>query len=393
VFWASAALLGYSTVGYPAYLWLKSKLRPRPVRKDDVTPSVSVILAAHNEAQTITDKLANLDAIDYPRDRIDVVVVDDGSTDGTKAVADAWAHTAPIRATLVSVGARRGKAHALNVGVARARGDIAVFVDARQHVAPDAIRRLVRNFADPEVGAVSGELTLESDHDVAAPAGLDSYWDFERWLRRVESATGSTIGCTGALYAIRRALYVPIPEHTLLDDVLIPLQVMLGGHRVVVEPHARVYDRLGSRQREFQRKVRTIAGNVQLVALRPRLLDPRRAALAGRFTSHKLLPRVAMPYCLMALLVASAALRAPLYRAALVGQIAFYAAGFLGLMLARRPGILSAPAALLVLNAASVVGGAAYLAPGRRDLWNGISLTQRRAAGHARPRASGGRGA
>jgi len=372
-FWVAATLIGYGTVGYPALIWLLARLAPRPVRKEDITPTVTCVIAARNESSTIGAKLENLLSLDYPPDRFDVVVVSDGSTDETCAIVEERAHRAPNRVTLLRVPTPRGKAFALNVGVAVARGEIILFADARQLFDCGAIRALARNFADLKVGAVSGTLLLNEAGREDLGKGLALYWPFEKFLRKVESRSGSTIGCTGAIYAVRRALFSPLPEGTLLDDVLVPMRILLCGYRVVFEDQARAFDRLSaSLSQEFDRKVRTLAGNVQLLYLEPALLNPLRGAATWRFISHKFLPRVLMPYCLATLFLVSIPLDGLLYRGALTFQVMVYVAGLFGLFLGPHVGrLLGLPSAFLLLNAACVVGAVRYTFGLGRELWRG----------------------
>jgi hypothetical protein len=229
----------------------------------------------------------------------------------------------------------------------------------------------VRPLADPAVGAVSGRLDLAPAANGAGHA-VGLYWRFERALRRAESASGSAIGCTGAIYAIRRALWAPLPEDVLLDDVLVPMRIALAGHRVVFEDGARAVDTGGAlRGREFARKVRTVAGNVQLVRLCPALVDPRLGSPAWRFIGHRLLPRVVLPWALVAALASSAALRGTPYRLALAAQALGYAAGAAGIAVEPRGGpLLRAPAAFVALAAAGLVGTVrAFTAPAAA-LWS-----------------------
>jgi cellulose synthase/poly-beta-1,6-N-acetylglucosamine synthase-like glycosyltransferase len=275
--------------------------------------------------------------------------------------------------TLLRVPTPRGKAFALNVGVAVARGETILFADARQLFDCGAIRALVRNFADPKVGAVSGTLLLNEAGREDLGKGLALYWPFEKFLRKVESRSGSTIGCTGAIYAVRRALFSPLPEGTLLDDVLTPMRILLCGYRVVFEDQACAFDRLSaSLSQEFDRKVRTLAGNVQLLYLEPALLSPLGGAATWRFISHKFLPRVLMPYCLATLLLVSIPLDGLLYRGALAFQVMVYVAGLFGLFLGPHVGrLLGLPSAFLLLNAACVVGAVRYTCGLGRELWRG----------------------
>lgn len=417
LFWLSASLVVYGTIGYPALIWLLGRVAPKPVRKRDILPTVTCVIAARNEERTIGAKINNLLSLDYPSDRLDIIIVSDGSTDQTCVVVEQWidksnsdapsfakpSHVPPLvkggaggfesvhdagvtqdydhsgRIKLLNIPTNRGKAYALNIGVAAAQGEIILFADARQRFDAQAVRLLVRNFADAEVGAVSGELVLrEETIGEGANAGGGLFWRFEKWVRNSESRSGSTIGCTGAIYAARRILIAPLPEGILLDDVLTPIRILLEGYRVVFEEHALAFDRLpDSRSLEFGRKARVRAGNIQLLALIPALLNPLRGSVAWRFMSHKLLPRVLMPYWLLALLVSNLFLKGPLYKSILVAQGVVYAAGICGLLLGTRGGRLFRPAAtFLMLNAASVVGSVRYICGSDRDLWSGQSLEQ-----------------
>jgi len=251
-----------------------------------------------------------------------------------------------------------GKAVALNHAVALARHDVLVFADARQLFDREALKALVAPFADQRVGAVTGELLLDaecgerrrSDSDSrrrgahrerrltvrsAAADGMGLYWQYEKALRRMESLIGSTLGATGAIYAMRRALWRPLPADTLLDDVLAPMRVVLGGHRVVFEERARAFDRASaSADIEARRKVRTLAGNVQILWLEPRLLLPGVNPVWWQYVSHKI-GRLVVPYALLALFAASLPLarQHPFYLIALLGQSAFYLLAAYGALL------------------------------------------------------------
>jgi cellulose synthase/poly-beta-1,6-N-acetylglucosamine synthase-like glycosyltransferase len=372
VFWTSAAIVLLATVIYPLAMHVAARLRRRAVRSGDVDASVSCVVAARDEAAALDARIENLLACDVPGGRLEVIVASDGSTDGTSDVVAAWAERTAGRVRLVALAPSRGKAEALNAGVAAARGDVVVFADARQQFAPDAIAVLLRSFADPEVGAVSGRLELRPEGAGAGEA-VGLYWSFEGALRRAESASGSTIGCTGAIYAIRRTLWTPLPPGTVLDDVLVPMRILLAGHRVVVEPGARAFDVGGAlRGREFARKVRTVAGNVQLLRLCPALVNPLRGPAAWRFIGHKLLPRVVLPWALAAAFVSAAVLPGAAYRMALTAQALVYGVGIAGIALERRGGpLLRAPAAFVTLNAAAMVGTIRYFTTEPERLWSG----------------------
>ncbi len=232
----------------------------------------------------------------------EVIVVSDGSTDGTVAVAQQYADQG-VR--VIELAANEGKAVALSRAIAAAQEDIVVFADARQRWADDALVRLLENFADPQVGAVSGDLVLEESPGVMAGVGL--YWRCEKWLRRAESAVGSQVGVTGAISAARRRLLPAIiPAGTLLDDIYWPLCVAMHGYSVVHDERALAFDRLPDQPRdEFRRKVRTLTGNFQIMTLLPASLLPWRNPVWLPWVSRKL-SRLAMPWALLGMLSASA---------------------------------------------------------------------------------------
>jgi cellulose synthase/poly-beta-1,6-N-acetylglucosamine synthase-like glycosyltransferase len=334
LFWLSAFVVVYVYLAYPVLLALWARLRPRPVTADDKTPAVSIIIAARNEADRLGARIENLLALDYPRRQVQIVVVSDGSTDGTAEVLRRYRPA--VDALYLTAG---GKARALNAGVARARHELLVFTDARQHFAADALRRLVSPFADSTVGGVSGELILDAEQGETAgiAEGVGGYWRYEKWLRRQESTIGSTLGATGAIYALRKHLWQPLPEQTILDDVLAPMRAVLASTRVVFEAGARAFDQAVSAPAELRRKIRTLAGNFQILWLEPRLLNPFANPVWLQYLSHKV-GRLIVPYALIVLLFSSAALgrTSPFYALAFVGQLAFYALALYGAYLDRR---------------------------------------------------------
>jgi len=334
VFWLSFLLVGYVYVGYPALLLAWSRLAARPVRKACCEPSVSLVIAAYNERHNLGTKIDDCLALDYPADKLEVVVSLDGSTDGTAAVAAEHRCDHP-RVVVVETSRHLGKAAALNRGIQAATGEVVVFCDARQHVDPRAIRELVANFSDPAVGAVTGELMLLDDTFRLAGDGVGLYWRYEKRLSAMESAIHSTVGATGALYAVRRHLLAPLPERAILDDMIVPLRAVLDGHRTVFEPRAHVYDRVCPPEVEFRRKVRTLVGNFQLVRVMPQLLDPRRNPVFLQFVSHKV-GRLLVPYCLILLFATNLLLHESLYVAFLLGQCAWYSLAGAGAIVSRH---------------------------------------------------------
>jgi cellulose synthase/poly-beta-1,6-N-acetylglucosamine synthase-like glycosyltransferase len=336
LFWSAIVVIGYVYLGYPTLLAAWARVAPKPIRRSPITPGVSVIIAARNESANLDARIENLLAADYPRPRLQIVVVSDGSTDRTAEILASRAND--VDAVLLAPG---GKAVALNAGVSIARHDVLVFADARQTFAPDALRALVAPFADDRVGGVSGELVLDCESGAGTSTigdGVGAYWRYEKWLRRHESLVGSTLGSTGAIHALRRSLWKPLPPETILDDVLAPMQAVLAGSRVVFEASARAHDRAAPEAAgEFQRKTRTLAGNYQLLRLQPRLLIPLVNPVWLQFVSHKV-GRLVVPWALAALLVSSALLASTgvLYLLALAGQVAFYGLAAYGAVLERR---------------------------------------------------------
>lgn len=371
LFWLSVLLLGYTYLGYPALMWAWAALRPRPPRRWSVEPTVSLVIVAHNEAMRIKGRLENLLSLDYPRDRLEILLASDGSTDGTAERARAY-EQAGVR--VIAFATRRGKPVVLNDLVPKAKGEIVVLADARQRFEAGVLRALVGPFADPQVGAVSGELILTHNPEgTAVGEGVGFYWRYEKFIRWNESRMDSTVGATGAIYAIRRDLFEPIPEDTILDDVLIPIRIACRGYRVLFEPNARAYDRAAATtEEEFTRKVRTIAGNFQLFARERWLLNPFRNRLWFQTVAHKGL-RLLGPLFLIAAFGANLLLIDRLfYRWALVGQIIFYVAALGGYALRnarRKIPLLVVPYVVCLLNWATVVAFLRFITGHQTVTW------------------------
>ena len=318
--WTSALLLVHVFVGYPVLVWLQARLLPRPVARRTILPRVSIVVAVHDGARYLRAKLTNLQALDYPAELIDIVFACDGCHDNTVSMAR---RSTDPRLTVLDFPNRRGKAACLNDAVALTQGEVLLFTDIRQKLSPTALTELVANLADPTVGAVGGELHMENIRTGFAQ-GVDFYWRYEKGIRHAESRSGSTIGVSGALYAIRRALWRPLPAGTVLDDVLVPMRVAAQGKRVVFEPRAMAWDQPSQvPEDERRRKIRTLAGNYQLMQLEPWLLVPWRNPLWLRFVSHKLL-RLLAPWLIVALTVSTGLLvtRHPMYAVAFACLIA-----------------------------------------------------------------------
>lgn len=311
VCWTSAALLVHVFAGYPLLMWLLARVRPKPVARRAILPTVSVIVAVHDGERFIRAKMTSLRQLDYPAELIDIVIVCDGCQDATVPLLR---RSTDPRLTVLDFPTRRGKAACLNDAVAVAHGEVLLFTDIRQKLSPVSLKELVANLGDPTVGAAGGELHMENVRSGFAQ-GVDFYWRYEKGIRHAESLSGSTIGVSGALYAMRRSLFKPLPEGTVLDDVLMPMRVAAQGKRVVFEPKAMAWDQPSQvPEEERRRKIRTLAGNYQLVQLAPWLLAPWSNPLWFRFVSHKLL-RLLAPWLIVALTISSGMLvtRHPMY--------------------------------------------------------------------------------
>ncbi len=349
LFWLSAVLLAFTFLGYPLLIAVLSRCcgKGTPTGKD--TPSVTAIVVAHNEQERIVARVENLFASDYSA--LDVLVVSDGSTDETAARLAALHHP---RLRVLALPERSGKPTGLNAGIAASQSEIIVLTDARQTFAPDTIRKLTARLTAPRIGAVSGELEIAPSNS-STGSGVDAYWRLERFLRAKESQLDSCIGCTGAVYAIRRALFTPLPADTILDDVLIPMRIAIAGHRVLHEPAAVAHDPQPLEPvAESRRKRRTLAGNFQLLFRHPGWLLPWRNRLWWQLAAHKYLRLLAPPLLLIALASSAALFTHPLYRAAFLIQCGFYLLAAIGSVAPWRIKILSIPAGFVFLNLAVV---------------------------------------
>ncbi len=365
LFWSCFALTVYAYLGYCTWLWLLVRLRPRPVVKAPNVCDVSIVIAARNEAANLVVKLENLRRLDYPKDRLQIVIASDGSTDRTAEILRA---EKPAIVPII-LDQSHGKAGALNEAVRHATGEVLIFLDARQLLETNAVTELVSCFSDQSVGAVSGELLLQASAAAPTSDALGIYWKIEKTVRKLESATGSVVGVTGAIYAIRRELYTDIPSGTILDDVFVPMQIAHMGKRVVFQPSAIARDRVFSEKgKEFSRKVRTLTGNYQLLKLLPWLLSPANPLLF-RFISHKLL-RLFVPLWLVLMVAASFASAGVIYRYLFWLQIAFYALAGLGKInpSTRRFKPIAVANTFVMLNAAAALAFYNFVA-GRKRVW------------------------
>jgi cellulose synthase/poly-beta-1,6-N-acetylglucosamine synthase-like glycosyltransferase len=304
----SAGLVGWIVLGYPIVVMALARHRGgRPIQKAPITPSVTAVVAVRNGAAWLGAKLDSLLGQDYPAASLSILIVSDGSTDATAEIGHARARRDP-RIAMLEV-PRGGKAAALNAAFSRATGDVLVLTDVRQPLASDCVRAMVASFADSTVGAVSGELRIgDAGGRLSVPS---TYWRLETRLRHALARIDSTLGVTGPIYAIRKSLVRPIPAGLILDDMYLPLGAFFAGYRLVSEPLAVAWDEPMDVATEFRRKVRTLAGNYQLLRFEPRLLLPWHNRMFWHYLSYKI-GRLMLPHLLITLFVASIFLPPPL---------------------------------------------------------------------------------
>lgn len=337
LFWLSAAGVLYTYGLFAATMWLWALLRPKPVQRGSITPNVSVILAVHNEEEVIAERIKNLLALDYPDDKLEIVIVSDGSTDGTNAIAGSFAEQG-VR--LETIPTQKGKSSAQNAAASLAKGEILVFTDADTTFAPDFLLKLLRSFSDPSVGCVTGRLIYTNiEQTPVAQHGGSLYWRYELWLKSLESRAGVLFATSGQCMAVRRELFRPIEEYSG-DDCVVPLNCLLAGYRVVYEPEALAWDVVQTTPKgEFSSRVRMTVRTIQGMLAKGNLLKPwRHPALSVTIVSHKFL-RYAVPLMLIVNFASALALaHRPGYRMVLAAQVAFYLLGLLGWLVESRRG-------------------------------------------------------
>lgn len=368
--WGSLGMLFYIYAGYPALAILLARLFPRPVRHGDIEPTVTVIISAYNEEKSIGEKIRNTLSLDYPADRLDVIVVSDASDDGTDRTVQACEDP---RVRLLRVEGRLGKTACQNAAAAEATGEILVFADATTRVVDQALRALVRNFADPAVGCAAGRLVYVSRQGDATGRGGISYWKYECALRMAESALGSLIGVSGLLYAVRASAYRPIAPD-LISDFVVAMDMREQGLRTVLEPEAVCFEEtLDRADRELSMRIRVTVRSLLALARNRHLLNPLRyGAFAWQLASHKLLRYLSPVFWLLALLANVALALRGEYVWLLAAQLAGIAIGLLGFRAKRGQGgsrLLAQPYYFLLTNVSSAISLVRFLRGERVVVW------------------------
>ncbi len=357
VFWICVGMLAYVYLGYPLLVWLVSRISPKNVRRGEIEPSVTVLITAFNEERAIRAKIENTLAIDYPREKLEILVASDGSTDGTDAIVGEFASRG-VR--LYRQEGRVGKTETQNNAVARATGEIILFSDATTAYTPDVFRRLLPAFADESVGCVAGRLVYVDDAETNVGSGARRYWSYETFLKIAEARACSLIGASGCLYAVRRDAYEPMyPE--ACSDFLICTAVYRKGLRSVFEPDAVCTEHTNRRAGdEMRMRIRVISQTFTDLWRNRDMLNPLKSGFyAIQLVSHKVL-RYAVPFMLAGLFVSDGVLAAshPAYTALFAVQVLFYLSALAGWLLERagaRLTILVIPLYFVLANLASVI--------------------------------------
>ncbi len=360
LFWVAAGFPLYVYIGYPVLLWVLQAIFRSSINKQSgfqvgsqsAEPSVSLLVAAYNEAAVIADKIRNSLELDYPTDKLEIVVSSDGSKDATAKIVQSFAGPENRgRLRLFDFEKNRGKTAVLNDAVPQLRGEIVAFSDASSMLAKDSIRKLVQRFSDPRIGVACGVYRLLKNDEAPIGPQEDLYWKYETFIKVQEARLGAFTGAHGALYAIRRSLYPFPPPGTINDDFTIPMRILQHGHRVAYEPGAAAYEEAHEME-GFSRRVRITAGNIEQLREIKRLLWPPRPFVLFCLLSHKT-SRLLVPLFMLIAFGANIFLRNQFpYNWLLVGQVLFYALAILQPIFSLRPKILGLPYYFCMINSA-----------------------------------------
>ncbi|MFT5497006.1 MAG: cellulose synthase/poly-beta-1,6-N-acetylglucosamine synthase-like glycosyltransferase [Kiritimatiellia bacterium] len=372
LFWCSFGLMVYTLFLFPIVILLRGRWCKKDYRVEDITPSLTVVVCAYNEEGYIGARIENLLASHYPMDQLHIIVGSDGSTDRTEEIVRSYAD----RGVQLIPGQRQGKISMLNDCLEQAKGALVVFTDANTHFKPDTLRELVKPFADEAVGGVAGNQIYTRDQEQSLTAdGECAYWNFDRMMKLAQSGAGHITSATGAIYAIRRALFQPIPMGAT-DDFMVSTGVISQGARLVYRDEAQAFEPVAIKaQTEFLRKVRVITQGLYAVKCRRELLNPfRYGYYAFQITWHKLLRRL-LVFPLLGMLFASPWIwtQGRIYQAVVLLQLAFYGAALLGFGLRKtRLGcnkLLTLPFYFCLVNGAALLAAFNMLRGRRIGVW------------------------
>ena len=356
--------------GYSAVILFASLFVRRPIKKAPIEPTVTFLITAYNERLHIREKLEHTLTLDYPKDKLQILVASDASSDGTDEIVREFADRG---VELIRVEGRRGKTAAQNEAICRAKGEIVIFSDATTHYSSNVIRKIVSNYADPQVGAVGGRFHYSNPAGTPVGLGTVIFWKYETLLKSMLTRIWSITGCSGCIYSVRRSLYVPLPPE-IISDLCEPLKILEGGHRVVFEPEAVAYEETTERaKQEFSMRVRVISRGMHGLIYMKSLLNPfRHPVLSVHLFIHKLL-RWAFPLVIFCMLIAnSLLLDVRFYQVTFIATVMLIAAAIVGALLERSislPKILGLPLYLGTVSVASIVAMWRVLRGVRATVW------------------------
>lgn len=364
IFWAALFIIFYTYAGYGVVLYFLVKLKRifRPGRKsvsENFEPEVAFIVPCYNEAEFIEEKINNCLALDYPADKLKIIFITDGSTDATPDIIRKHS-----RITLLHESRRAGKSAAENRSMRYVDAPVVIFSDANTILPSDAVKYIVKHYADPAVGAVSGEKRIMTkETDSASGAGEGIYWKYESFLKRMDSELHTIVGAAGELFSFRRELFTELEEDTILDDFMLSMRIVRKGYRVVYEPNAYAMETSSATVREeLKRKIRICAGGWQAMSRLKSLMNPfSRPLVAFQYLSHRVLRWSLTPLLLILLMPLNIVLfdEGLVYRLMLAGQFIFYIAAMLGWYFANRQIRIKAlfvPYYFFIMNYAVVLG-------------------------------------
>ena len=364
IFWFSLTFVIYTYIIYPLVISCLAFVKKRKPLKGSHTPSVSFLVIAYNEEKVIRDKVMNCLELDYPNDKIEFVFVSSGSTDDTAKIVSSFQEK---KIKLIVLNDNKGKSFAINQIAPKLESNLIIFSDARQMFDRNSVKELTANFNDPSVGCASGELVFLSNKNKKEIKGISLYWSYEKFLRQQESNIHSSLGTTGAIYAIRKELFEPFPDNTILDDFVIPMNIIKQGYRVVFDRKAKAKDFISETfAQEFKRKVRTLSGNYQAFVNLPFLFNFKNNPVFFQVISHKIF-RLLIPFFLLLLFLTNMLLNANFYKIFFCFQIVFYLSGLVGLKY--KTGIFGFLGTFVVLNFAAAVGLFNYLLKPLSGVW------------------------
>ena len=375
LFWFFVALIIYVYFGYTFLLLILSKIRPsQPVKKADITPNVSIVIAAYNEEKDIGRKIENSLQLDYPAEECEIIVASDGSTDRTNEIVNRYKEQG---IKLVALETNQGKSTAQNQAVAEARNDIVIFTDSNVILQPNAVRKMVSNFCDEKIGCVVGKVTYLNEGDTSVSKGEGVYWRYELFLRKKESDLGNLAISSGPIMAIRREIFKPL-DPDVGEDFVLPVQVAIEGYRVIYEPEAVSEEILSqdSPNSMFKSKVRIISKDLRGLSLNRKILNPLHYPLySWGLISHKLL-RWLVPCFLIIMLITNLSLiHIPLFQVIFILQIIFYMSALTGYLWQKKGKplfIFGIPFSFCLVNLAALVGVARFLMGKKSGQWEPV---------------------